>query len=239
MIEIKNLYIEVPFAGSNKRLIDHVSLRIEPNSIFGLIGQSGSGKTTLALALTALLKRKIPHAHIRGEILYHEIDILRASPKQLRSLLGRKISVIFQNPFTYFNPSMTLESQFQEVLSPLPYSRIHEVLETVHLKDAGRMLKSYPHELSGGQLQRLMIALAILHSPEFLIADEPTTALDPHLRQEILNLMKELQTHHRLTLLIISHDVTSILPMCDRMAILEAGRLREISKELLAKGRTE
>lgn len=234
MIEVKNLTVEIPNKKTHVPLKD-LSICIPKNQIFGLMGESGSGKTMTALSIMSLLKRKIPHAKIKGCILYDNQDLLKTPEKNLQKIRGKKISMIFQNPFTFFNPSFQIQKQFDEISNALSSSRIQEVLKAVQLHDEHRILSSYPHQLSGGQLQRLMIAISILHHPEVLIADEPTTALDPTIKASILNLLKKLKENYGLTLFIISHDIPYVSKICDQMAVIYRGYLLETApaKELL------
>jgi len=134
--------------------------------------------------------------------------------------------MVFQNPFTFFNPCLRIRRQFGEILQPLPPQRLSEIFKNVFLRDESRILSSYPHELSGGQLQRAMLALALVHRPEILICDEPTTALDPSLKWGILALLKRLKEEHGLALFIISHDIASVSKICDDTAVMTHGSLR-------------
>src|SRR5574341_706688 len=167
MIDIQNLTISI-LNRTTHRVINNLSLCIPKNQIFGLMGESGSGKTLTALSIMMLLKLKIPNVRIQGRIVYDDLNLLETPEKDLQKMRGKKMSMVFQNPFTFFNPSFQIRKQFYEILKPLQPIRISEVLSAVQLQDQDRILSSFPHQLSGGQLQRLMIALSILHHPEVL-----------------------------------------------------------------------
>lgn len=229
MIKIKNLTVDIPSSEGSKRILHQLSFEIPPHSIFGLIGESGSGKTMTSLAMMGLLKLKIPSVRIQGEILYRGVDLLKLSDLDFHEIRGKKMSIIFQNPYSYFNPAIKIRNQFDEILAPLHPSKVIEILKSVQLRDENRILSSYPHQLSGGQLQRLMIAISLLHQPEVLIADEPTTALDPSLRMGVINLLKGLKEKNNLTLFIISHDISAISHICDHIAVMYRGEIVEMN----------
>ncbi|MBI1883366.1 MAG: ABC transporter ATP-binding protein [Chlamydiae bacterium] len=225
MINIKNLTLSFPHPQKGfVNVVENLSLEISKNKILGWVGESGSGKTMTALSIAGLLKLKFPSARMKGQILYEGEDLASADEKKLRLLRGKKISMIFQNPFTFFNPSIKIGHQFKEI-SRGPSSPISEILKKVELYDPNRILKSYPYELSGGQLQRLAIAQAILHDPEIIIADEPTTALDASLKWGILTLLKKIKEEQGLTLVLISHDLASLPGICDEIALFDRGHL--------------
>ncbi|MBI1871746.1 MAG: ABC transporter ATP-binding protein [Chlamydiae bacterium] len=229
MLAIKNLTISFPSHEGPKMALSDLSLSISRNQIFGLMGESGSGKTLTALSILGLLPFKAPQAQVKGEILYENKNLLQSSPDQWHEIRWKKISMIFQNPFTFFNPTLRLEKQFREILREESRPRISELLKAVSLQDETRILKSYPHELSGGQLQRLMIALALLQHPQLMIADEPTTALDANLKYSILELLKKIKEMEGLTLFIISHDLEAVSTICDSLGIIFRGFLVEYS----------
>lgn len=232
MIKVEGLKIDFfDASGERKPGVSDISFTIPEKQIIGLIGESGSGKTITALAILGLLKERAPQARISGKILWNSLgstlDLSKFSHSDYQKIRGRDICIILQNPFTFFNPSLRIRRQFKEVLDSLSPSRVSEILKEVQLHDEERILESYAHELSGGQLQRLMIAIALLHHPKFLIADEPTTALDPTLKWEILNLLQKLKEQHGLTLLIISHDVASVGQICDSLMVMVGGVIVE------------
>ncbi len=228
MISIQNLNITFQSEfQEHKKVVEGLSFVLERNKITGLIGESGSGKTLTALTIMGLLKIKFPLTHVSGKIEYEGLDLLHLSGEEYQRIRGKKFNIIFQNPFTFFNPSIRIQKQFEEVLSSLPFSRISEVLDQVQLYEKKRILASFSHQLSGGQLQRLMIALSLLHYPQLLIADEPTTALDPTLKWGILDIFKKLNAEKHLTLLLISHDIKSIGSISHRILVMYKGCLVE------------
>ncbi|EAR25787.1 peptide ABC transporter, ATP-binding protein [marine actinobacterium PHSC20C1] len=207
------------------RAVDGVSLRVEEGSIFGLVGESGSGKTTLARCALHLIEPTSGRAVFEGQ----ELGAL--SRGQLRSLRSR-LGVVFQNPVAALNPRMTIASLVAEPLvthtklrgSELK-SRVLELLDDVGLGSA--YPSRLPHQLSGGQLQRVGIARALATTPRMLILDEPTSALDVSVQAQILNLLRELRTRHDLTYLLISHDLDVIRYMCDSVAVMKQGQIIE------------
>jgi len=225
LLQIRNLSIHF----KSSPILRAFSLDIPQNSTLGLVGESGSGKTMTALSVMGLLSLKFPHAEIKGEIIYGNRNLRALSSEECRQLRRRQMSMIFQNPFTYFDPSYRIRRQFEEMKSGQNSENIFSILEHVQIQDAERILNSYPHELSGGQLQRLMIGLAILNHPEFLIADEPTTALDPSIKWDILSLLEKIKKERGLTLLLISHDLPSVTEFSDFIAVLYRGILVEYS----------
>ncbi len=199
----------------------------------GMVGSSGAGKTTLVMALLGLLAWRGGKAS--GEVLIHGRNLLSMTEREVRRLRGKFISLIPQSPMTALNPAVTLrahfeaawrahESQGREALA----SRMKEVLEEVQLPtgDEG-FLRRKPGQISVGQAQRVLIALALLHRPSILIADEPTSALDPVTQAEIVKLLQQLTRRHGVALLYISHDLVSVLQLCDRLAVLHAGTIAE------------
>lgn len=228
LLEIKNLSIKLNGSSPSVILRD-LNLNIPKGSTLGFVGESGSGKTMTALSIMGLLPFKLRNAEIKGKIIYNGRNLIEIQTEEHRLLRRRKIGMIFQNPFSYFDPSYRIRRQFDEMNEAGCEERIMEILDQVQLQDSKRILRSYPHELSGGQLQRLMIGLAILNHPEFLIADEPTTALDPSIKWDILFLLQKIKREKGLTLLLISHDLPAVSEMADFIAVLYRGTLVEYS----------
>jgi peptide/nickel transport system ATP-binding protein len=228
LLEIKNLSVGFKNAASLP-ILQELNLSVPRNSTLGLVGASGSGKTMTALSIMGLLSLKFPQMRIEGEIIYDGQDLLKISSEERRALRQKKMSMIFQNPFTYFDPSYRIGRQFDEMNRHGNAENVGIILKQVQIPDAERILDSYPHELSGGQLQRLMIGLAILNGPEFLIADEPTTALDPSIKWDILFLLEKIKKDKGLTLLLISHDLPAVTQVADFVAVLYRGILVEYS----------
>jgi peptide/nickel transport system ATP-binding protein len=215
-----------------------VSFTIARGEVLGLVGESGSGKSVTSLAIMRLLP---PQAQVSGEVRFQSDagtaqDLLALTPEKMRSLRGSRISMIFQEPMTALNPVMRVGEQIAEavrahsdVSKPEAWNRAVEGLREVAIADPERRARDYPHQLSGGMRQRVMIAMAIVNQPELLIADEPTTALDVTIQAQILDLLSELRQKFGLTMLFISHDLAVISNIADRVAVMYAGNLVELA----------
>ncbi|MCW2099466.1 UNVERIFIED_ORG: microcin C transport system ATP-binding protein [Pseudomonas psychrophila] len=228
LIEIRDL--RVGFAG--REVVHGVNLDIRRGECLALVGESGSGKSVTAHSILRLLPGK--NVEIQGSIRYNGIDLVSASPAQLRSLRGNRIAMIFQEPMTSLNPLHTVEKQVSEVLithkglkKREARARTLELLELVGIRDPKHRLNAYPHQLSGGQRQRVMIAMALANEPELLIADEPTTALDVTVQQKILELLIDLQQRLGMSLLLISHDLNLVRKIAQRVCVMRAGEIVE------------
>lgn len=216
--------------------IEHLDLTIEKGQTLGLVGESGCGKSVTSLSILRLLDEssaKITH----GEILFKTKDLLKISLDELRSIRGREISMIFQEPMTSLNPVFTVGDQIAEVFQIHKHMSSKEarkqaiaMLEAVHIPLAQQRYKEYPHQLSGGMRQRVMIAMALSCKPELLIADEPTTALDVTIQAQILGLMNQVQQELGMAILLITHDLGVVSQVCDHVAIMYAGRIVESAK---------
>ena len=209
-----------------------VSLQIAPGEILGLVGQSGSGKSTLALALLHLLHLK--GGTVRGEVRFREEDILTMKERDLRRLRGREISIVFQSPLTSLNPALRIGTQLKEAWRAHASSGVQEcltgvqaALQSVSLPSDEEFLRRRSSQLSVGQAQRVLIAMAVLHRPALLIADEATSALDTITQAEILNLFARLNRELNVAILYISHDLLSVAALCHRIAILHQGQIVE------------
>lgn len=214
------------------KAVNHFSLDIRKGETIGLVGETGAGKTTVALEVLRLLQS--PPAKIKsGEILYEGKNVLKFSRSEMREFRGKKVSMIFQDPMTALNPIETIGDQVAEVI------RIHnkadhreavkraaEMLETVGIS-ADRFYE-YPHQFSGGMKQRVIIAIALACSPQLLLADEPTTALDVTIQAQVLDMMNELKEKAGTSVLLITHDLGVVAKMCDRVAIMYAGEIVEL-----------
>jgi oligopeptide transport system ATP-binding protein len=217
------------------KAVDGVSFQLERGEVLGLVGESGSGKTVSNLAIMGLLPR--PPAYFpRGAIHFGGQELLTASARDMRALRGRRIAMIFQDPMTALNPYLTVERQLTEVLElheRLPRraarTRSIDMLERVGIADAEARMRAYPHELSGGMRQRVMIAMALLCGPELLIADEPTTAVDVTVQAQVLALIRELQAGSAMSLILITHDLGVVAGMAHRIAVMYAGRIVELA----------
>ena len=217
--------------GDMPRVLKDVALEICPGEVLGLIGQSGSGKSTLALALLGLLDRK--KAQVEGTLVFDGSDLLKFREKQLRDVRGRQISLVLQSPLSSLNPALKIRTQLKEAWRAHASSQsncdqiIRESLESVSLPSTDDFLAKYPSQMSIGQAQRVLIAMAVMHRPALLIADEATSALDVITQSEILALFRELNRNSGMSILYISHDLASVAGICDRIAILHEGNIVE------------
>jgi oligopeptide/dipeptide ABC transporter ATP-binding protein len=215
-------------------IVRDVSLSIRQGECFALIGESGSGKTMIARALMRLLPPAL--LKIEGRIIFEGEDIVAASSARMRSLRGARIAMIFQEPMSSLNPLMTIGRQIDEAivthqdLSPAERRRLAEsLLADVRFKNPERLMRMYPHELSGGMRQRVMIAMAVSNRPALLIADEPTTALDVSIQAEVMDILARLRTNYGIALLFISHDLSLVAQYADRVGVLYGGDLMEVA----------
>jgi oligopeptide/dipeptide ABC transporter ATP-binding protein len=217
------------------KAVDGVSFEIERGEVLGIVGESGSGKTVTNLAIMGLLPR--PPAYFpRGAIRFDGRELIHADARTLRALRGRRIAMIFQDPMTALNPYLTVERQLTEVLElhervshRVACTRSIDMLKRVGIADAEARMRAYPHELSGGMRQRVMIAMALLCGPELLIADEPTTAVDVTVQAQVLELIRELQSGSSMSLILITHDLGVVAGMAHRIAVMYAGRIVEMA----------
>jgi oligopeptide/dipeptide ABC transporter ATP-binding protein len=237
LLEVADLEVRFPAPGGAQdgggavRAVDGVSFAIARGEVLGLVGESGCGKSAAALALLDLVPP--PGVRCGGRIAFAGEDVTAGGGRALRALRGRRIAMVFQDPMTGLNPYLRVGAQLAET-ARLRGAGAREarrtaaaLLERVGLDDAERRLAAWPHELSGGQRQRVMIAMALLGEPELLVADEPTTALDVTTQAGILLLLRELQRERGLGILFITHDLAVAAGLCDRVAVMYAGRLVE------------
>ena len=239
LLEIKNLSVEFPADPKPLPAVRDVGFGLAPGEVLGLVGESGSGKSVTSLAIMRLLPTQ---AVIAGEIRFAAngsapVNLLSLMPDQMRSLRGSGISMIFQEPMTALNPVMRVGEQVAEavrthggVSKKDAWDRAVQALREVAIPDPERRASDYPHQLSGGMRQRVMIAMAIVNRPQLLIADEPTTALDVTIQAQILGLLSSLRDRFGLTMLFISHDLAVISKVADRIAVMYAGNLVEIGR---------
>ena len=214
------------------KAVDGVSFELRRGEVLGIVGESGCGKSATGLSIMRLLPRSAEHP--RGEVLYGGKDLLRASEPELRRIRGDRISMIFQDPLTALNPYLTIGRQLREVLehhrglgAGEAHTRARSLLERVGIAEAERRMAAYPHELSGGMRQRVMIAMALLCEPDVLIADEPTTALDVTIQAQILRLVRDLQRDSGTSVILVTHDLGVVAGMADRILVMYAGRVVE------------
>ena len=229
LLHIKKLSISF---GKND-VIHSISYDLNKNEILGIVGESGSGKSVSSLAILGLLPKKISSI-TSGNIIYNNDDLTTLSSKEFQRIRGKKIAMIFQEPMSSLNPSMTCGKQVQEIL--LQHTKLSKketkketiiLFNKVKLPDANRVYNAYPHEISGGQKQRVMIAIAISCKPDILIADEPTTALDVTVQKEIIKLLKTLQVETKMSIIFITHDLALISEIADRVLVMYKGKIVE------------
>jgi ABC-type glutathione transport system ATPase component len=218
--------------GSKTGVLRDISLQVAPHEILGLVGQSGSGKSTLALSLMGLLGLK--GGRVRGEVLFRGKDLLKSSDRELRSVLGRDMSIVLQSPLAALNPALSIGAQLSEAWKAHQRGKkaegsaaIQAALTSASLPSDREFLRRRPSQLSVGQGQRVCIAMAILHGPALLFADEPTSALDPITQSEILKLFARLNREMGTAILYISHDLLSVAALCHRICILHEGQIAE------------
>lgn len=232
ILQVRDLSVSLLQHRKHYPIVSSLSFDMYPGRTLAIIGESGSGKSLTAQALMHLLPPT--SFSVTGQALFHDEDLLSAPASTLSRICGTKISMIFQNPQTSLNPVFTIEQQFQELidthlqLSPKKSKElILQSLEETGFHDPERCLRLYPHELSGGMLQRASIAMALLSSPEILIADEPTTALDVSVQYQILQLLQRLQKKTGMSLLMITHDMGVVAEMADDVFVVYAGSMAE------------
>ncbi len=218
--------------GDRPPVLRDVSLEIRRGEVLGLVGQSGSGKSTLAMAILGLLDRK--SARAEGAIGFDGCELLKLRERELRGLRGRKIALVLQSPLSSLNPALKIRTQLKEAWRAHASGTtadcdgaIRAALESVSLPSSNEFLRKYPSQMSVGQAQRVLIAMAVLHRPALLIADEATSALDVITQSEILALFRALNRSSGMAILYISHDLASVAGICDRIAILHEGQIVE------------
>ncbi len=218
--------------GEKPAVLRDVKFEIQRGEVLGLVGQSGSGKSTMAMAILGLLDRK--RAKTEGAITFEGQDLVTLTERELRSLRGRKIALVLQSPLSSLNPALKIRTQLKEAWrahakgsSADCESTIRAALESVSLPSSHEFLQKFPSQMSVGQAQRVLIAMAILHRPALLIADEATSALDVITQSEILALFRQLNRRSGMSILYISHDLASVAHICDRIAILHQGQIVE------------
>jgi len=221
--------------GDGARVLEDAELDVRAGEIVGLVGSSGSGKSSLALAILRLLDAKGGHAH--GGIWFGDSDLIRTSEREMRHIRGRRIGFVPQSPASFLNPAMRIDAQLYEAWKAhkrgprlLMEHEVREAIEQVGLPADRAFLHRYPDEVSIGQAQRVLIAMAILHNPALLIADEPTSSLDVISQAEVLRLLARVNCDLNMAILYISHDLLSIANFCDRVAILCGGRIVEFAE---------
>ena len=233
LLEVRNLKTYFSTERGTARAADGVSFSIPAASTLGLVGESGCGKSVSALSILRLIASP-PGEIVGGEILFEGRDLLRLSEDEIRHVRGNQISMIFQEPMTSLNPVFTLGDQIMEavlvhekVSANEARDRAIDMLKRVKIPYAETLLKQYPHQISGGMRQRVMIAMALMCRPKLLIADEPTTALDVTIQAQILELLRELQQEFGMSILMITHDLGIVADLADAVAVMYAGKVIE------------
>jgi dipeptide transport system ATP-binding protein len=228
LLTIKNLHVHF----GNFPAVDGVDLTLDKGELLGIVGESGSGKSVTMLALMGLID---PPGKVTADAIEFEgRDLLKLSPRERRALIGRDVAMVFQDALSSLNPSYTVGAQIAEVLKAhlglrgsAARKRVIELLEQVEIPDAANRASAYPHQLSGGMNQRVMIAMAIACGPKLLIADEPTTALDVTIQAQIMTLLLKLQKEQGMGLIMITHDLAIVAEMAQRIAVMYAGQIVE------------
>jgi peptide/nickel transport system ATP-binding protein len=242
LLEVKDLQTHFPTRNGLVRAVDGISFHLDAGELLGLVGESGCGKSITALSIMRLIAS--PGKIVGGEITFDGKNLLKLSDAEMRQIRGDDVAMIFQDPMTSLNPVFTVGEQIAEAL------RLHrklsrkdaraaaiEAMQEVSIPDPSRRIDDYPHQLSGGMRQRVMIAMALACDPKLLIADEPTTALDVTIQAQILELLEELRRHRELAVLLITHDLGVVAEVADRVAVMYTGRIVEESsvEELFAR----
>ena len=237
LLQIRGLRTHFFTESGVARAVDGVDLDIMPGEVLGLVGESGSGKSVTALSILRLVPDP-PGRIVGGEIRFKGRDLLALPWEEIRKVRGRDISMIFQEPMTSLNPVFTIGNQVMEVITAHEPAMAREeararavtMLTEVGIPDAPTRMKQYPHELSGGMRQRVMIAIALALNPALLIADEPTTALDVTIQAQILDLMLEMKARHEAgAVLLITHNLAVVAETCDRVAVMYGGKVQEVA----------
>jgi peptide/nickel transport system ATP-binding protein len=231
ILTVKNMSVEFPSLSGAVRAVHNVSFEVGREKI-GIIGESGSGKSTTG---RAIMRLQPPNAAVKADRLrFEDIDLLNVNEKEMQSIRGRRIAMILQDPKYSLNPVMSIGEQISEtvilherVSKKEARERTLSMLERVQIRDPQRVFDLYPHEVSGGMGQRIMISMMLIASPSLIIADEPTSALDVTVRQQVLSILDDLVTERNIGLIFISHDLNLVRSFCDRVIIMYAGRIVE------------
>src|SRR4030095_3265180 len=235
LLEVRNLKVQFRLRRGRLTAVDEVSFSIHEKETLGIVGETGCGKSITALSILGLIPSP-PGEIVSGQILFEGEDLLKKSEREMEKIRGREISMIFKEPMTSLNPSYTIGEQIAECYRiHLGHSRkvgldcTEQILQAVRVPAPRTVMARYPHELSGGMRQRVMIAMALACQPKLLIADEPTTALDVTIQAQILELLEELQEKMKMALLFISHNLGVVARLCNRIGVMYAGSLVEFA----------
>ena len=233
LLEVKDLHVAFPSKRETVRAVDGVSFEVYQGETFGLVGESGCGKSQTLRSILGLLKQ--PGRITGGQILYRGADIAQMNDRALQKIRGKEISMIFQEPMTSLNPVLRISTQMYEAFEDEKLSkeakrqRALELLRLVGIPSPETRLDEYPHQFSGGMRQRAMIAIALGARPKLLLADEPTTALDVTIQDQIMNLLDQLKRELGMSIILVTHDLGVIAQMCDRVAVMYAGQVVEMT----------
>ncbi|HET6641891.1 MAG TPA: ABC transporter ATP-binding protein [Gaiellaceae bacterium] len=231
LLQVRDLSVRFDSDEGSVHAVDGMSLELAWGQVLGIVGESGCGKSVTALSILGLLPKT---ATVTGSVRFDGEELLGASGSQLRKIRGRQISFVFQEPMTSLNPVLRIGHQIEEVLREhlslsrsAAKKRVVELLDLVHIPDPGRRIDEYPHQLSGGMRQRVVIAMALACDPKILIADEPTTALDVTIQAGILDLLRELRARLGTAIILITHNLGVVADLADRVVVMYAGRKAE------------
>ncbi len=232
ILDIEDLSVHFPISIGTVRAVEGVNLKVEQGEVMGLVGESGCGKSTLGFSILRLLRP--PGEIVGGKILYHGQDIVQMTEDEILSLRGRRIAMIFQDPLTSLNPLFRIDEQFIETLQThekgidhkTAFNQAENMLESLGISP--ERLLEYPHQMSGGMRQRIMIGMGLILSPDFLIADEPTTSLDVIVEAQFLDLLNDLRKQFNLTILLITHNLGNVAQLADRITVMYGGNIAEI-----------
>ena len=232
ILEVDGLSVDIPLSNGTLHAVDNINLHVNRGEVLCIVGESGCGKSLTSLAIMGLLPKNAVRSARKLEL--NQEDLKKLNSKQLSNIRGNRMAMIFQEPMTCLNPCFTIGNQLVEVIhrhqnldKKTKYSRVIEMLETVGIKSAAERLRQYPHQLSGGLRQRVMIAMALLNNPDLIIADEPTTALDVTIQAQILRLILSLRQKFKTGILFITHDMGVVANIADRVAVMYAGQIVE------------
>lgn len=234
ILKIENLHTEITTNYGKFEAVSGVSFELGKGETLGLVGESGCGKSLTSLSITRLLGPKVKVS--QGKAIFEGKDIFEYSEREMRELRGGSISMIFQEPMTALNPIISIEKQMIEMI--IPHLKVSKkeakdialrLLEEMGIERANQVMKGYPFQMSGGMLQRIMIAMSLSCNPKILIADEPTTALDVTIQAQILKLLNELKKKHEISMILISHNIGVVAQVCDRVAVMYYGKIVEMA----------
>ena len=233
LLEVKNLHVSFFTPAGEVKAVNGISYDVDYDEVMGIVGESGSGKSVEAYSIIGLLQS--PGKVMEGSITLEGEDMLAKTPSEMVDYRGSQVAMIFQNPMTCLNPVYTIGNQLTEALRAHDKNiskedadkRAMEMLEQVGINNVEKRMKQYPHELSGGMRQRVMIAMGLICHPKLLIADEPTTALDVTIQAQILELMKELQKKNHMGIIFITHNLGVVAEVCDKVSVMYAGKMVE------------